>query len=364
MTPTPSRADDVGIVPNEWTVGIPLPDWALTLAEAVFVFAMAYLVQRVLTRLLADRLRRQFARPSLSRTAMRAIRTGVYLIAILTVLEIYGLGLGDITLSVAVFSAVVGVILAPIVGSFVSGIFLLADQPYEIGDMVEIQDTGQRGFVEDITLRHTKIFTLDNTFIVVPNGTIRERDVVNYSAEDARTRQTIDVVVTYESDLDRARNLLARAARKTDAVIEGGPDIRIGSARYPSEPVVLLEEFGDHGVRLRLRYWIEQPYRLNAIKSSIQTAYETAIEDEPVAIAYPHSHLVFDDTSGALTIDQNGDASGGRAGGERTGDAGADAATDVETDGGDDGESDDVVDEGADSVTDGGDDSSEPSAGS
>ncbi|MFB6162642.1 MAG: mechanosensitive ion channel domain-containing protein [Halococcoides sp.] len=66
-------------------------------------------------------------------------------------------------------------------------------------------DTGQQGFVEDITLRHTKIFTLDNTFVVIPNGTIRERDVINSSAEDARTRQTIEVVVTYESDLDRAR---------------------------------------------------------------------------------------------------------------------------------------------------------------
>ncbi len=88
----------------------------------------------------------------------------MYIFALLTILGIYGLQLGDIALSVTVFSAVVGVVLAPILGGLISGVFLLADQPYEIGDMIELADTGQRGFVEDITLRHTKVFTLDNTF--------------------------------------------------------------------------------------------------------------------------------------------------------------------------------------------------------
>jgi len=60
-----------------------------------------------------------------------------------------------------------------IVGSVISGVFLLADQPYEIGDMIELADRNQRGFVDDITLRYTKVFTLDNTFLVIPNGTIR-----------------------------------------------------------------------------------------------------------------------------------------------------------------------------------------------
>jgi len=95
---------------------------------------------------------------------------------------------------------------------------------------------GQRGFVEDITLRYTKIFTLDNTFLVIPNGNIRERDVYNYSAEDARTRQTLDVLITYESDASEAQQLIERAGRETDDVIEGGPRIRVGAARYPAQP--------------------------------------------------------------------------------------------------------------------------------
>jgi small-conductance mechanosensitive channel len=256
----------------------------------------------LVVRLLGRRIAQQFGRPSLTRTALRGIKLTVFLFALLVILRLNGLALGDIALSVTVFSAVVGVILAPIVGSIISGIFLLADQPYEIGDMIELPEQDRRGFVEDITLRYTKIFTLDNTFLVVPNGNIRERDVFNYSAEDPRTRQTLDVVVTYESNITEARNLIEKNARQVDDIIDGGPRIRIGGARYPAHPDCLIGDFGDHGVLLRLRYWVKEPYRLQTVKSRLQTNIWNALEDANVEIAYPHSHLYFDDTSGELEV--------------------------------------------------------------
>ncbi|MFB6146080.1 MAG: mechanosensitive ion channel family protein, partial [Halobacteriaceae archaeon] len=243
------------------------PQWLVDLSQSVLVIVLAYVVSRLLVRLLGRRLARRFRRPSLTRTALRGIRVGVGVFALLTILGIYGYGLSDIALSVTVFTAVLGVVLAPIVGSVISGVFLLADQPYEIGDMIELADKNQRGFVEDITLRYTKIFTLDNTFLVIPNGTMRDRDVVNYSAEDTRTRQTLDLLVTYESDVQRARDLFESAARNVEGVVEGGPAIRVGGARYPAGPTCYIDEYGDHGVNLRLRYWIEEPYWLLRMRS-------------------------------------------------------------------------------------------------
>ncbi|WP_181686491.1 mechanosensitive ion channel family protein [Halorhabdus salina] len=279
-----------------------IPSWVIELLAVIVVLVGAWLLSRGLVTLFGRRIARRFRRPSLTRTFLSGIRAGVFVLALLVILRIFGLKLGDIALSVTVFSAVVGVVLAPIVGSVISGVFLLADQPYEIGDMVELVDTNQRGFVEDITLRYTKIFTLDNTFLVIPNGAIRDRDVVNYSAEDPRTRRAIDVVVTYEGDLDTARDRFERAARGVEGVIEGGPDIRVGAARYPAGPTCYVNEFGDHGVKLTLRYWIKEPYKLLATRSRVQTAIWEALEDIDVEIAYPHSHLMFDETSGELPI--------------------------------------------------------------
>ena len=188
----------------DWVPG-EIPIWVLEVFAALLVILIAYVAAQILVRLASRRLARYFERPSLTRFTLAGIKAGVYVFAALTILRIFGLDLGNIALSVTVFSAVVGVILAPIVGSIISGMFLLADQPYEIGDMIELTEQERRGFVEDITLRYTKITTLDNTFLVVPNGAMRERDVINYSAEDSRIRLTLDVLITYECDLAEAR---------------------------------------------------------------------------------------------------------------------------------------------------------------
>jgi small-conductance mechanosensitive channel len=299
-TATPTEAG-APIEPPRWVPEV-VPDWVTPVIASLVALAVTWVIARVVVRLLSRRIAQRFGRPSLTRTALGGIRVGIFLLGLLVVLRINGLNLGNIALSVTVFSAVVGVILAPIVGSVISGVFLLADQPYEIGDMIELTDEGKRGFVEDITLRYTKIFTLDNTFLVVPNGNIRDRDVYNYSAEDPRTRQTLDVVVTYESDISRARTLIEKSAREVEAIIEGGPRIRIGASRYPAYPDCLIGEFGDHGILLRLRYWVKQPYKLQTVRSQLQTNIWNRLEDADVEIAYPHSHLYFDETSGELDV--------------------------------------------------------------
>lgn len=281
-----------------------IPEWMLSLAATLVVVVLSWLLARLAVRLGGRRIARRLERPSLTRTAIRGIRLVVYLLGFFTILRIYGLDLGNIALSVTVFSAVVGVILAPIVGSVISGLFLLADQPYEIGDMVEIAGDSEatRGFVEDITLRYTKIFTLDNTFLVIPNGNMRERDVYNYSAEDTRTRQSLAVLVTYESDLDVARQRIEQSAREVEGIISGGPQIRVGGARYPAAPDCLIDGFEDSGVLLTLRYWVEEPYRLQKVRSCLQSRVWEALDAVDVAFAYPHSHIHFDETSGDLPV--------------------------------------------------------------
>jgi len=308
-TATPTGAEQTSDLTQTLVSLLPVTvdPWIARVITSVIVVMLAWGVSRLVVRLFGRRIAQFFRRPSLTRTALRGIRVTIYLFALLAIMGVWGLRITDISLSVAVFSAVVGVVVAPIVGSFISGVFLLADQPYEIGDMVELADRDQRGFVEDITLRHTKIFTLDNSFLVIPNGTMRDRDVINYSAEDPRTRLSLDVLVTYESDIDEARKLIARAARQVDNVIEGGPDIRVGAARYPAAPTVYINNYADHGVLLTLRYWITEPYKLLTARSKVQTNLWTMLDDADVEIAYPHAHLYFDDTSGAMQVSMTDD---------------------------------------------------------
>ncbi|WP_193308637.1 mechanosensitive ion channel family protein [Halorubrum halophilum] len=281
----------------------------------VLSVAVGVLASKFLVRLIGRPVARRVSRQSVAQTIVRGVRVGTITVSLLVGLWVVGFRFADLLLGTAVFSAVIGIILAPLVGNFINGVFILADQPFEIGDMIELEN-GTTGFVEDITIRYTKIFTLDNTFLVVPNGTMRERDVTNYSAEDERTRRTIDVLVTYESDIDEARRLIERAARDCDAVIDGGPDIRVGVARYVASPDCRLHEFGDDGVLLRLRYWVKKPYKLAKVQSDVNTLIRERLADADVEMAYPHRHLVFDDTSGIARV---GGPEDGRPEGERAG---------------------------------------------
>ena len=275
--------------------------------HAIVVVVGSWYLGRVLVRVFGRRIAAHFERPSISRLIIRGIRTGLIALGILVAMPLVGIPVTSVVLSVTVFSAVLGLIMAPIIGSVINGLFVLADQPYEIGDMVELTDTGQRGFVEEMTLRYTKITTLENTFLLIPNSNIRERDVTNYSAEDERTRLSMTASVTYEGDLETARSIMEEAAADVKHVLSGGPDIRIGSARYPAPPTCQIENFGDHGITLTLRYWVTQPYRMSAIRSAVHETVWDRLEATPeVEIAYPHQHHIFDETSGTADVRVDG----------------------------------------------------------
>ncbi|WP_440765051.1 mechanosensitive ion channel family protein [Natronorubrum sp. DTA7] len=275
-----------------------IPEMVVQFVLAGLVLVVGWYLSKLVVRIAGRTVARRIERPSVTRTVLRGVRVSVLVVTAFAVLNILGLGGGQILLQVTVISAVIAVVLAPLVGSLINGFFVLADRPYEIGDMIEIADEGHKGFVEDITIRYTKIFTLQNTFIVIPNSAIQERDVINYSAEDERTRISVEFEITYESDLKAARRQAERAARTVDTVISGGPDIRIGSARYGAAPLCTIKEYADDGVALELRFWVQHPYKQSVAQSDVQAAVTERFADMDVEFAYPHRHHVFDANSG------------------------------------------------------------------
>ncbi len=271
----------------------------------VLVMLVAWRLSLTVVRYAGRPVYQMIPRESVAAVILRIIKFLILLAAFLLALRIaFGVTLTSFLLTATVFSVVLGVVLAPLVSDIINGVFVLGDQPYEIGDMVEL-DTGELGFVDDVTIRYTKIFTMDNTFLVIPNSEIRKRDVDNYSAEDVRTRQTIDLSVTYESDVEEAREAMEEAAKDTVEVIDTEGRVRIGKGSYPLKPTSFITEFGDHGVHLRLRYWVREPYRLPYVTSQIHRKIWQKFGERDVDVPYPHRHHVFDDTSGEANVKLN-----------------------------------------------------------
>ena len=156
-----------------------------------------------------------------------------------------------------------------------SGIFILADAPYKIGDYI-VLDTGERGKVTEIGIRSTRILTLDDIQIIIPNAAIAAAKIVNESGgPHVKERVSIDVGVAYGSDIDQVRRVLMDVAAASKSL-----------AADP-EPRVRFRQLGDSSLDFQLLGWVEQPeLRGQAIDELLTTIYKR-FAAEKITIPFP-----------------------------------------------------------------------------
>jgi small-conductance mechanosensitive channel len=110
-------------------LGVGLPIGLFQSVAVAVVSATTYYGGRVLTQPFGRRVARRFRRPSVSRTMLRPVRISSVLLGVALAANLLGLPPGTLVLSVTVFSAVVGIVLAPTIGTVIDGVFVLADEP-------------------------------------------------------------------------------------------------------------------------------------------------------------------------------------------------------------------------------------------
>ena len=120
------------------------------------------------------------------------------------------LGLGGLAFSLAARDTVADAI---------AGFIILVDQPFRIGDRIEIQGEGTWGDVVDIGLRTTRIRTRDNRMVIVPNSTISVNQVINYTFPEPNYRAEIESPVAYGSDFDQVRRVASDAVRGIEGIL-------------------------------------------------------------------------------------------------------------------------------------------------
>jgi len=273
---------------------------------AVLILVVSWYGAKFVARLIRPQFVKPLQRVSVAETLLGVFRAIVMVLALFTVANVFGYEPENILLSVTVLTAAIAYILAPLLGSLINGLFVLVNRPYEVGDMIELEDTDQLGYVKEITLRYTKVHTLENTTLVIPNDSIHSRDVINYTEADERSWLTLELTVTYESDLETALSRIERAGRTVDEVVDGGPSIRLGGNRYPAAPTTYVTDFGDHGVDIELRFWIFEPYHPKRARSKVYRRIKMELDETDVSIAYPRTHHVFDETSGRAAVSVDG----------------------------------------------------------
>ena len=127
----------------------------------------------------------------------------------------------------------------------ISGLVIITDRPFTLGDRIEIQELDTWGDVQDIGLRSTRILTRDNRLVIVPNSAISKRLVVNHSVPSTVYRVQTHIGIGYGEDIDRARQVMIESVHAQDWVMKD----KLVEA--------LFVEYGESALIFRVRCWIE-----------------------------------------------------------------------------------------------------------
>jgi MscS family membrane protein len=220
----------------------------------------------------AGKIGRKEEAESLITLTIWALRLIVIVFAISLVLTHFGVRITGF----AVFLGIVGLVLSlasrDILADIISGAIILLDRPYRIGDRINLPLFETWGNVIDIGMRSTKILTLDNRMIIVPNSQIGKDQIVNYSYPDPSYYDTLNIGVAYDNDVEQVGQLIADTVRSVDGVqTERGID-------------VLLMEFSENQMLFEISWWLETYKDLNPVRNRVSRAVIQALKDAGVVL--------------------------------------------------------------------------------
>jgi small-conductance mechanosensitive channel len=265
------------------------------LALALLVLVLARLASSLLSKAvrrstwLMDRFGRH-TDETVTRYVLRVKTVLVYLIAgaayasFIPALQAF---LGTVVASAGITAVVMGFAAKSTLANLVSGMTLAVYRPFRIGDRVSIE--GENGTVEDITLRHTVVRTWENKRLIIPNEKIDSMSLINYTAVDPRLLVTVDVGISYDSDIDLARRILLEEAEACEFVLA----TREEPGGAPSEPYVRVTGLGDSAVNLRLFAWTPNMDAFWKARYSLLESVKKRFDAEGVEIPFPYRTLVY-----------------------------------------------------------------------
>lgn len=214
----------------------------------ILIALVIFMIGRFLIKWIRKRVRHSFDRTNADKGVAQftdsMLKFGLYLLLILAVAANLGIELSSITVLFA--GAGVGVTLAlqESLSNFAGGVLILLLKPFVVGDYI-IEDNGKNeGTVKEIQIFYTKLTTIDNKTVVIPNGTLANHSLTNVTARDER-QLDLKIGISYESDLKKAKQILERMLNENENIIKD------------EDTNVFVDSLGDSSVVLGIRAWVK-----------------------------------------------------------------------------------------------------------
>ncbi len=209
-------------------------------------------------------------------------------LVVATALHQLGFRLGVLLGAAGILTVAIGFASQTSASNLISGLFVLAERPFQIGDSIRVNDVV--GEVLAVDLLSVKLRTFDNLFVRIPNETMMKSFVTNFSRFPIR-RYDLQLGVAYGEDMARVQKLIESVAERNPLCL------------VEPRPQVIFQGFGSSSVDVQVSVWSRRENFL-ALRNSLPLEIKRAFDDEGVEIPFPHLSVYAGKHSGPLPVRQ------------------------------------------------------------
>lgn len=226
-----------------------IPEKALRLGARVLLAALFFLVGSQLIKLIRKIIKKSMQRAGAELGAIQFVdsfvKAALYVLLVLMLASSFGLDAASIVALLGSAGVAIGLAVQGSLSNLAGGVLLLILKPFKVGDYIQEGSSGKEGTVAEIQIFYTKLVTPDNRTIVLPNGSLANNSLINYTAQDAR-RMDIVVGISYKADLKKAKEVLLQVLEEDEAVLKD------------RDHFVFVDNLGSSSVDLGVRCWFAQ----------------------------------------------------------------------------------------------------------
>jgi len=273
---------------------------AITFGLKVLAALLIYLIGAWLIKRVKVILTGVFHRRKTERTLATFVTSfvSIMLTIVLIIVSVSTLGIDTTSLAalLAAGGMAIGMALSGTVQNFAGGIMLLVFKPFRSGDFIET--AGLTGTVMDVSIASTKILTTDNRVVILPNGSLSNCNLINYSAQPLR-RVDLEVSVAYGSDADKCITTILDLLKKDERVLNSSSQrpktdsksaVNVGNLPIP-DPFVALKSLNSSDITFVVRVWVLSENYWDVYFDTQKTLY-TELPKHGFEFAYPHVQIV------------------------------------------------------------------------
>ncbi len=252
--------------------------WIDKLFFVSIVLLIFLMLSKILSLFISRWLKVQRGFEKTPKLIIKIVNIIIYLIALLIILEHFNIKITPIVAGLGISGLAVGLALQSTLSNFFAGLHIISDRPISVGDFIELED-GISGYVEDIGWRSTKIRTLPNNIVIIPNSKLAESTIINQSIPQLERAAVVQCGVSYKSDLGKVEKVTIDVAKKIQEKIPG--------AVKTFEPFIRYHTFGDSNINFSIILRVEEPVARYLIIHEFIKALKARYDKEGIEISWP-----------------------------------------------------------------------------